>query len=116
MDDLQGACRAVIRRSPISALLGRVDKDDREEQAGLTAAIWHDANVIRISRSGTGAGPSARSHHRYQTAEPGYTIGPAHNHYLQLAAGRGLVTSPTCWRRSAYCYYSGGVWRKTRAT
>ena len=45
--------------------------------------------------TGTGMGTFGAAIMAYQTAEPGYTIGQAHNHYLQLAAeGGALVTVP----------------------
>jgi len=41
--------------------------------------------------TGTGAGAYGTAIQRYQTAEPGYAIGQAHNHYLQLAAEGGTL-------------------------
>jgi O-antigen ligase len=52
--------------------------------------------VIRdFASTGTGAGTFGAAVIAYQTAESGYTIGQAHNHYLQLAAeGGALVAVP----------------------
>jgi O-antigen ligase len=56
-------------------------------------AIWRDG--IRLASdfrwTGTGAGTFASAIVPYQTTEPGYTIGQAHNHYLQLAAEGGFM-------------------------
>jgi O-antigen ligase len=54
-------------------------------------AIWRD--TIRLVEdfpvTGTGAGTYGTAINVYQTAEPGYAIGEAHNHYLQLMAEGG---------------------------
>jgi O-antigen ligase len=56
-------------------------------------AIWRDAaELARDFRwTGTGAGTFGAAVIAYQTTEPGYTIGQAHNHYLQLAAEGGVI-------------------------
>ena len=41
--------------------------------------------------TGTGAGTYGTAIIAYQTAEPGYAIGQAHNHYLQIAAEGGFL-------------------------
>jgi O-antigen ligase len=55
-------------------------------------AIWRDS--IRLARdfplTGTGAGTFGKAISVYQTAEPGYAIDQAHNHYLQLSAEGGV--------------------------
>ena len=54
-------------------------------------AIWRD--TIRLVEhfpfTGTGAGTYSKAITVYQTAEPGYAIDQAHNHYLQLTAEGG---------------------------
>jgi O-Antigen ligase len=54
-------------------------------------AIWRD--TIRLVEdfpvTGTGAGTYGTAINVYQTAEPGYAIDEAHNHYLQLMAEGG---------------------------
>jgi O-antigen ligase len=56
-------------------------------------AIWRDS--IRLARdfplTGTGAGTFGKAISVYQTAEPGYAIDQAHNHYLQLIAEGGAL-------------------------
>ncbi len=56
-------------------------------------AIWRDA--IRLAGdfrwTGTGTGTFGSAIIPYQTTEAGYTIGQAHNHYLQLAAEGGFM-------------------------
>jgi O-antigen ligase len=58
-------------------------------------AIWRDAmRVIEDFRwTGTGAGTFGAAVVPYQTTEPGYTIGQAHNQYLQIAAEGGFMIS-----------------------
>jgi O-antigen ligase len=58
-------------------------------------AIWRDAVMLirDFPLTGTGAGTFGASIIPYQTAEPGYTIGQAHNHYLQIAAEGGFMLS-----------------------
>jgi O-antigen ligase len=76
------------------ALLNRVDETLQSWQTGRgRSAIWADAQrLIRdFPMTGTGAGTFGTSITVYQTAEPGYSIGNAHNHYLQLAAEGGLL-------------------------
>jgi O-antigen ligase len=53
--------------------------------------------------TGTGAGTFGTGITVYQTAEPGYSIGNAHNHYLQLAAEGGvLVVVPAALTIAAF--------------
>jgi O-antigen ligase len=88
----------VLSFANFDALLGRVDQTIADEQLNRgRGAIWRDAErVIRdFPFTGTGAGTFGAAIIPYQTAEPGYTIGQAHNHYLQLAAeGGALVALP----------------------
>ena len=96
----QGVLLALVIASfaNFGALLGRVDETIDEDQAGRgRTAVWHDATHVigEFPLTGTGAGTFGAAVIGYQTAEPGYTIGQAHNHYLQLAAeGGALVTVP----------------------
>ncbi len=76
------------------ALMDRFDQTMRPSESGRgRSAIWADAwRVIRdFPVTGTGAGTFGTAIAVYQTAEPGYSIGNAHNHYLQLAAEGGLL-------------------------
>jgi hypothetical protein len=97
---LQAALLIVVIMSfgNFDALLGRVDQTMTADAAGRgRRAIWHDTErVIRdFASTGTGAGTFGAAVIAYQTAESGYTIGQAHNHYLQLAAeGGALVAVP----------------------
>jgi O-antigen ligase len=75
-------------------LMDRFDQTLRPVGAGRgRRAVWADAlRVIRdFPVTGTGAGTFGTAVVVYQTAEPGYSIGNAHNHYLQLAAEGGLL-------------------------
>jgi O-antigen ligase len=88
----------VLSFANFDALLGRVDQTIAAEQVNRgRGAIWRDAEtVVRdFPFTGTGAGTFGAAIIPYQTAEPGYAIGQAHNHYLQLAAeGGALVAVP----------------------
>ena len=73
-------------------LLRRFEESVTGAQAGRgRVAIWRDS--IRLARdfplTGTGAGTFGKAINVYQTAEPGYAIDQAHNHYLQLIAEGG---------------------------
>ena len=89
---------AILSFANVDALLGRLDQSIASEPAGRgRTAIWRDAErIIRdFPFTGTGIGTFGAAVVDYQTAEPGYTIGQAHNHYLQLAAeGGALVAVP----------------------
>ena len=67
---------------------------ERSPVRGRTA-IWRDAARLAsdFRWTGTGAGTFGAAVVPYQTTEPGYTIGQAHNHYLQLAAEGGFTIS-----------------------
>ena len=93
---MQGTLLVLVALSfaNFDALLDRFDQTLRPSEAGRgRSAIWSDA--IRVIRdfpfTGTGAGTFGTAVAVYQTAEPGYSIGNAHNHYLQLAAEGGLL-------------------------
>jgi O-antigen ligase len=64
----------------------------RAQEGRGRLAIWND--TIRLAAdfpiTGTGAGTFAKAINVYQTAEPGYAIDQAHNHYLQLLAEGGV--------------------------
>jgi O-antigen ligase len=95
---MQGVLLAmvVVSFASVDALVGRFDET---LAAGSPVhgrpAIWRDA--VRLAGdfrwTGTGAGTFGAAIGPYQTAAPGYTIGQAHNHYLQLAAEGGLMLS-----------------------
>jgi len=80
-------------------LLRRFEESIAGAQEGRgRLAIWRDA--IRIVQdfplTGTGAGTFSKAITAYKTAEPGYAIDQAHNHYLQLMAeGGAAVVVPT---------------------
>ncbi|RPI51841.1 MAG: O-antigen ligase domain-containing protein [Acidobacteria bacterium] len=76
------------------ALLDRFDETMRPLESGRgRSAIWADARrvIADFPATGTGVGTFGAAIAVYQTAEPGYSIGNAHNHYLQLAAEGGLL-------------------------
>jgi O-antigen ligase len=76
------------------SLIDRFDQTLRQSggDRGRTA-VWADTRqLIRdFPLTGTGAGTFGTAIIGYQTAEPGYSIGNAHNHYLQLAAEGGAM-------------------------
>lgn len=76
------------------ALLGRFDETlaPVARERGRRA-IWQDTRLLvkDFIVTGTGAGTYGAAIVGYQTSEPGYAIGQAHNHYLQLAAEGGLM-------------------------
>ena len=68
-------------------------------------AVWRDA--VRLigdfPLTGTGAVTFGAAIIPYQTAEPGYRIGQAHNHYLQIAAEGGcMVVVPAALSVAAF--------------
>jgi len=76
------------------SLMTRFDQALKPSGAGRgRGAVWSD--TLRLIGdfpvTGTGAGTFGTAVAAYQTAEPGYSIGNAHNHYLQLAAEGGLL-------------------------
>jgi O-antigen ligase len=81
-----------------SSLLARFDETFAVAGAERgRGAVWDDAKrvVADFPLTGTGAGTFGTAVTAYQTAAPGYSIGHAHNHYLQLAAeGGALVAVP----------------------
>jgi O-antigen ligase len=75
-------------------LLRRLDESITRAQEGRgRVAIWRDAiqMVQDFPFTGTGAGTFGRAINVYQTAEPGYAIDQAHNHYLQVMAEGGAA-------------------------
>ena len=73
-------------------------------------AIWRD--TIRLVEdfpvTGTGAGTYGTAISVYQTAEPGYAIGEAHNHYLQLMAeGGAWLLLPTALAAGFFLVVAG---------
>ena len=75
-------------------LLRRLEESiTRAQQGRGRAAIWRDAArlIEDFPITGTGAGTFGRAINVYQTAEPGYAIDQAHNHYLQLMAEGGAL-------------------------
>jgi O-antigen ligase len=97
---LQGVLLALVALSfaNFDSLAGRFDETLANVQSDRgRSAIWHDAQHVigDFPWTGTGAGTFGTAVIAYQTAEPGYSIGQAHNHYLQLAAeGGALVVVP----------------------
>jgi O-antigen ligase len=93
---LQAALLAIVvlSLSNLNPLAGRIDETlaASSPQRGRTA-IWGDTvRLIRDFRwTGTGAGTFGTAIVPYQTKEQGYTIGQAHNHYLQIAAEGGFM-------------------------
>jgi hypothetical protein len=75
-------------------LLRRVEESVARTQEGRgRTAVWRDTlrMIGDFPASGTGAGTYDTAIDAYQTAEPGYTIGQAHNHYLQVIAEGGVL-------------------------
>lgn len=75
-------------------LLRRLEESITRAQEGRgRVAIWRDAwrLIEDFPATGTGAGTFGRAINVYQTAEPGYAIDQAHNHYLQLMAEGGAL-------------------------
>jgi O-antigen ligase len=73
-------------------LLRRFEETMTQAQEGRgRTAIWRDTLrlVEDFPATGTGAGTFGKAITVYQTAEPGYAIDQAHNHYLQLMAEGG---------------------------
>jgi O-antigen ligase len=73
-------------------LLRRLEETMTRTQSGRgRTAIWRDTLrlVEDFPATGTGAGTFGKAINVYQTAEPGYAIDQAHNHYLQLMAEGG---------------------------
>jgi O-antigen ligase len=82
----------VLSFANYDVLLRRFEESMTSAQQGRgRMAIWRD--TIRLAAdfplTGTGAGTYGRAINVYQTAEPGYAIDQAHNHYLQLMAEGG---------------------------
>jgi O-antigen ligase len=78
------------------SISARLDESLRARAAGRgRAAVWSDARriIADFPVTGTGVGTFGTAVAVYQTAEPGYSIGHAHNHYLQLAAEGGALVS-----------------------
>lgn len=86
----------VLAFANFGALMGRVDETlaPVARERGRRA-IWKDTQqlISDFRITGTGAGTYGEAIVGYQTSEPGYAIGQAHNHYLQLAAEGGLLLS-----------------------
>lgn len=84
----------VVSFANLDSLANRFDQTlaERSPVRGRTA-IWRDAARLAsdFRWTGTGAGTFGAAIVPYQTTEPGYTIGQAHNHYLQLAAEGGFM-------------------------
>lgn len=87
------AC-AVLWFANYDVLLRRFEESITRAQEGRgRLAIWRD--TIRLAEDfpaiGTGAGTFGKAISVYQTAEPGYAIDQAHNHYLQVMAEGGAA-------------------------
>jgi O-antigen ligase len=89
---------ALVSFANFDAIAGRLNETMTIASADRgRSAVWRDTiRVIEDFRfTGTGAGTFAAAIIPYQKAEPGYSIGQAHNHYLQLLAEGGvLVAAP----------------------
>ena len=77
----------VLSFANYDVLLRRFEESmTRAQQGRGRVAIWRD--TIRLVGdfpvTGTGAGTFGKAINVYQTAEPGYAIDQAHNHYLQV--------------------------------
>jgi O-antigen ligase len=118
----QGALLAVVAISFVNfdSLMVRLDETLAVSAAGRgRGAIWADA--LRLARdfaaTGTGAGTFGTAITVYQTAEPGYSIGQAHNHFLQIAAeGGALVSVPAALAVSAFLLLFSSRLREDRTS
>ena len=96
----QGALLVLVAISfaNFDALMARFDETLKASGPGRgRTAIRGDAKKVinDFPITGTGAGTFGTAVAIYQTSEPGYSIGNAHNHYLQLVAeGGALVAVP----------------------
>ena len=82
----------VLSFANYDVLLHRLEESiTRAQESRGRLAIWRD--TIRLVEdfpvTGTGAGTFGKAISVYQTAEPGYAIDQAHNHYLQVMAEGG---------------------------
>ena len=82
----------VLSFANYDVLLRRLEESmTRAQESRGRLAIWRD--TIRLIGdfpvTGTGAGTFGKAISVYQTAEPGYAIDQAHNHYLQAMAEGG---------------------------
>jgi O-antigen ligase len=96
----------VLSFANTGALVNRFDEAlaARSPIRGRTA-IWQDAVrlVSDFRWTGTGVGTFGAAIVPYQTTEPGYTIGQAHNQYLQLAAeGGAMIVVPAALTLAAF--------------
>lgn len=86
----------VVSFANFDSLLSRFDETlaTSARDRGRTA-IWRDTTrlINEFRWTGTGAGTFGAAIVPYQTTEPGYTIGQAHNQYLQIAAEGGFMIS-----------------------
>jgi O-antigen ligase len=76
------------------SLMTRFDQALKPSGGGRgRGAVWSDTlrMIGDFPVTGTGAGTFGTVVAAYQTAEPGYSIGNAHNNYLQLAAEGGVL-------------------------
>jgi hypothetical protein len=83
----------VLSFANYDVLARRIEESMTRADAGRgRAAIWRDAMRLAgdFPLTGTGAGTFGKAITVYQTAEPGYAIDQAHNHYLQVMAEGGL--------------------------
>ena len=85
--------RPSCSRSPTTTLLLAAVRRIDHARAGRTRPSGdlerHDSARADFPVTGTGAGTFGKAINVYQTAEPGYAIDQAHNHYLQLMAEGG---------------------------
>jgi O-antigen ligase len=89
----------VLSFANFNALSARVDETLADAQSDSSRrAIWRDAErVIRdFPLTGTGAGTFGSAVGPYQTSVPGFSIGNAHNQYLQVAAEGGALLAVPC--------------------
>jgi O-antigen ligase len=118
----QGALLAIVAISfaNFDSLMTRFDETLAASAAGRgRSAIWADA--LRLARdfamTGTGAGTFGTAITVYQTSEPGYSIGQAHNHFLQIAAeGGALVSVPAALAVSAFLVLFSSRLREDRTS
>jgi O-antigen ligase len=89
----------VVSFANFDALSARIDETFSDLQMGRgRSGIWQDATrVVRdFPLTGTGAGTFGTAVRPYQTSVPGFSIGNAHNQYLQTAAEGGALLVIPC--------------------
>ena len=109
----------VVSFGNFGTVLARIDETLAAAGAGRgRVAVWRDTLLLihDFAVTGTGAGTFGAAVPAYQTAAPGYSIGHAHNHYLQVAAEGGmLLTVALALVACAFVYAVAGRSKQDRS-